>query len=70
MTQTRRQSLIEAWANIAAGLGLSMLMNALLFPHFGWQITGHQNLMLGGIFTVASLVRSYTLRRLFNRWHR
>ncbi len=67
--QTRLQSLVEAWANIAAGLVVSISSNFLLFPLFGWSITLKQNLALGVWMTAISLVRSYTLRRLFNRWH-
>lgn len=62
--------MLEAWANIAAGLGVSLVSNALLFPLFGWAISLHQNLVLGAFMTGISLARSYTLRRLFNRWHR
>lgn len=69
MPQTRRQSLIEAWTNIVVGFGITALANALLFPLFGWQITGRQNLTLGVLYTLISLARSYCLRRCFNRWH-
>lgn len=70
MAQTRRQSLIESATNIAVGLGVSMLANFVVFPLFGWRISASQNLALGVIFTAISLVRSYALRRAFNRWHR
>ncbi len=67
MSQSRAHSFLEAWANIAVGYGISMTANALLFPLFGWAISLEQNLLLGVIYTVISLVRSYALRRLFNR---
>lgn len=70
MSQSRKHSFIEAWANILIGYGISMLANFALFPLFGWHITLEQNVQLGIIYTVISLGRSYALRRLFNRWHR
>jgi hypothetical protein len=70
MSQTRLQSLIEAWTNIAVGLGINLVANALIFPLFGWKISASQNITLGVIYTLISLARSYGLRRAFNRWHR
>jgi len=70
MTQTRTQSMVEAWTNIGVGFLLNSLLNFTFFPLFGWHITAAQNVALGVIYTGASLVRSYGLRRLFNRWHR
>lgn len=70
MTQTRRQSLIEAWSNILVGLGINLLANFALFPLFGWKISLKQNLVYAFFMTGISLVRSYALRRAFNRWHR
>lgn len=67
--QTRRQSLLESWINIAVGLGISALANMLIFPLFGWYISASQNLSLSVIYTAISLVRSYLLRRFFNRLH-
>ena len=37
----------------------------LVFPLFGMEATLRQNLAIGGIFTMVSLVRSYVLRRMF-----
>lgn len=70
MSQTRTQSLIEAWTNILVGFGLAFMANALLFPLFGWSISSRQNFTLGLAYTALSLGRSYTLRRVFNRWHK
>jgi hypothetical protein len=38
----------------------------LFFPLFGWHISASQNLALGLIYTVISVVRSYCVRRWFN----
>lgn len=66
--QTRRGSLIEAAVNIAAGIGLSFGLNMTLLPALGVEISTAQNVAATVLYTVASLVRSYTLRRIFNRW--
>lgn len=67
MSQTRKHSAFEAVANVLVGYWVNMLANFALFPLFGWHITLQQNLQLGVLYTAISLVRSYCLRRLFNR---
>lgn len=67
MSQTRLGSWLEAWANIAIGFAINWCANLLIFPLFGWHITAVQAFHVGLIFTAISLVRSYVLRRVFNR---
>jgi hypothetical protein len=64
--QSRLQSLIEAWLNVAIGFSINFVANWLIFPMFGWHISVSDNLLLGCIYTVISVVRSYGVRRLFN----
>lgn len=64
--QSRLMSLAEAGANIAIGYVVAVLTQILVFPLFGLDATLGENLMIGGLFTVASLARAYVLRRLFN----
>ncbi|TDR31763.1 MULTISPECIES: DUF7220 family protein [Alphaproteobacteria] len=65
MKQSRAMSLIESLANVAVGYGVAVVTQILIFPIFGLHTTLAQNLMMGGIFTVVSIGRSYALRRLF-----
>ena len=65
--QTRLGSWLEAWANIFIGFGINWTANMLVFPLFGFAITAGQAFHVGLIFTAISLVRSYVLRRIFNR---
>lgn len=67
MSQTRLGSMLEAWANIAIGFAINWVANLLIFPLFGFDITPGQAFHVGLIFTAISLVRSYALRRFFNR---
>jgi hypothetical protein len=68
MMQSRRQSLIEAITNVAAGYALAVLTQIVIFPWFGLQVPLRDNLTIGAVFVVISLLRSYALRRLFERW--
>ena len=65
--QSRSMSLIEAGANVVVGYGVAVATQVLVFPWFGLTATLSGNLMLGAIFTAVSLVRSYALRRVFER---
>ncbi len=67
MSQTHLGSFLEAWANIGVGFVINWTANLLVFPLFGFNITPLQAFHVGLIFTVISLVRSYVLRRTFNR---
>ncbi len=65
MKQSRAMSLVESLANVSVGYGVAVVTQILIFPIFGLQTTLAQNLMMGAIFTVVSIGRSYALRRLF-----
>lgn len=67
MTQSRRASLTEAVVNVAVGFVLSAMVTAIVFPMFGYPIRWADNLAISAIFTVVSILRSYVLRRVFNR---
>ena len=66
MTQTRLGSLIEACINVAVGFVLSVAITAVVLPAYGHAISLADNLQITAIFTVASIARSYLLRRWFN----
>lgn len=68
MSQSRKHSAIEAVVNVLIGYWVSFLTQLAVFPIFDIKISVVQNLWIGVIFTVVSLVRSYALRRLFNYW--
>lgn len=65
--QSRAWSFIESWANILVGYGVALLTQVIVFPLYGLSVSLHGNLEIGAIFTIVSLIRTYTLRRLFNR---
>ena len=66
--QSKKDSLKEAFQNVAVGLSISMTANAFVFPLvLGVQVKFMDNLLIGAIMTVISICRSYCLRRWNNR---
>ena len=66
--QSRRQSLIEAITNVMVGYALAVITQIVVFPWFGLQVSFGDNLAIGALFVMISLLRSYALRRIFERW--
>lgn len=67
MSQTKAGSVVESLANIVVGFGVNFCANMLILPLFGFQnLTLGKNFVIGMLYTVVSLVRSYVLRRWFN----
>ena len=65
--QKKSHSITESIINVIIGFGINFTANMLIFPIFGWKIDIKQNITLGIIYTIISILRSYILRRLFNR---
>jgi uncharacterized protein (DUF2062 family) len=70
VSQSRLMSVVESVTNVAVGYGVAVGTQMAVFPFFGIEASLSDNLAIGAIFTVVSLVRSYALRRLSNRWTR
>jgi len=67
MSQSRRLSIIEAVTNVVVGYALAVITQIILFPLFGLHASLGDNLAIGSVFVGVSLIRSFVLRRLFNR---
>ena len=65
--QTKIQSLVEAVANTLSGLVLAFIVNMLLMGAAGVTATPRQNLLIVGGHTIVSVIRSYLVRRFFNK---
>ena len=65
MKQSRLMSLVESLANVLVGYVVAVVTQMAVFPLFSLAVTVTENLLIGLIFTVVSIVRSYTLRRSF-----
>lgn len=68
MRQTRHMSLIETICNVSVGYVLAVITQILVFPLFGLHPEMHENFLIAAIFTVIAVVRSFTVRRLFERF--
>lgn len=66
--QSRRVSLLEAVTNVIVGYLLAVATQLIVFPLFDVALPIGDNLVLAFVFTVISLVRTYALRRAFERW--
>ena len=65
--QSRLFSFIESVSNVVIGFIINVIANLLVLPLFGFYTNLAEASGMGVIFTIISLTRSYTLRRLFNR---
>lgn len=64
LRQSRVESFVEAWINVAIGFGINFVANMLILPAFGFTtLTLGQNFIIGMIYTVISVGRSYVIRR-------
>ena len=66
--QSKRSSLIEAITNTLIGYVINLGVQVVIYPFYGASFTLSQNLQIGLIFLVVSILRSYLIRRHFNRW--
>jgi len=70
MNQSKKHSALEAVTNVIAGYGVNFLANIIIFPFYGWELSVSANMQIGVWYTLISLIRSYTLRRIYNRLHK
>lgn len=68
-TQSRRASFIESVTNTTVGYFVALATQFVVFPLLGIPVRLSQNIIIGLVFTVVSIVRSYCLRRAFNLIH-
>ena len=66
--QKRKHSALETVANVVGGYIAAVTSQTVLFPFIGITIPARTNLVIGVWFTLISVFRSYTMRRLFARW--
>ena len=65
--QTRTDSFMESMTNVAVGFSINLIANILILPAvLGVPVHLGELGFIGALYTVISVVRSYTLRRLFN----
>jgi len=65
--QSIKNSLLETTVNIITGLLISFLIQLWIYPLLGIKISINQNLITTAVFFIASFLRGFIIRRLFNR---
>jgi len=68
--QTKRQSFVESLANIGIGMGISLIVQIVLYPIMNIEVRFSQNIIITVVFTIVSIARSYFVRRFFNKKHK
>jgi uncharacterized protein YacL len=67
MKQKKVQSLIEAATGTILGLVVSFVIQLILYPILDIDVSISQNITITIVFFVASICRSYIVRRVFNK---
>lgn len=65
--QTKKQSVIESLTNIGVGYLISLFSLFVIFPILGIESSTGKNIIITLYFTLISFLRSYILRRYFNK---
>jgi len=66
-SQTKLNSIIESISNTAVGLLTTLALSPLIYDMVGMKYTYTQLGMATVLFTAISIIRSYVIRRLFNK---
>lgn len=67
MSQTIKGSAVETAANIAVGFTINYFANLLILPLFGFdKLNAGNNFVIGVLYTLISVARSFAIRRWFN----
>jgi hypothetical protein len=64
--QSRSASLFETLTSTVMGFILSVAVQRALFPAMGHDFAFAENMVMASVFTAVSILRGYTVRRVFN----
>lgn len=64
--QSRSSSLFETLTGTVTGFVLTVWVQRFLFPAMGHDLALAENLIVASVFTAVSILRGYTVRRVFN----
>jgi len=65
--QNKKYSLIESITNTLTGLFVSFGIQLIIYPLLNIPVKLSQNIIITGVFTIASIIRGYFVRRIFNK---
>jgi hypothetical protein len=64
--QSKKHSVLESVVNVIAGLLISFLIQLWIYPLLNIAVTLNQNIFITFVFFIASFIRGYIIRRIFN----
>lgn len=67
MSQSRKHSFLESCTNVFIGYVVAIISQLIILPWFDIDIEFHENLLMAFYFTIISLIRSYVIRRWYNK---
>jgi len=70
MRQTIKGSTVETISNVGTGYFIGFILNLTFLPLLVVQITNqdmYTALLIGGVYTGVSMIRSFIFRRAFNK---
>jgi hypothetical protein len=65
--QSKKFSLLESVVNVIVGFFISLISQIIIFAMYDVHFSLQTNMLMGLWFTIISIIRSYTLRRIFNK---
>jgi hypothetical protein len=65
--QTVKNSFIESLINTLTGFIFSLIVQLTIFPFYNININFMDNIWITLWFTLASIIRSFIIRRFFNK---
>ena len=66
MRQSKLGSFIESMMNTMIGYFLNLGVQLIVYPLYGATFTFMQNIQIGLLFMIVSIVRGFVIRRYFN----
>lgn len=67
MKQPKKLSALEAVTNTIVGLLASFLIQLAIYPAMEIKVSLNQNVIITFVFFLASFIRGYVIRRIFNK---
>jgi len=64
--QSRSMSATEVVTSTTIGFAVSWVLTLTILPAFGYAVTVNHSIGITAIYTAASVLRSYAVRRAFN----
>jgi hypothetical protein len=67
MKQTKKLSFMESLTQTVIGLVTSFMIQIVIYPILNIEVSLNQNIIITLVFFIASIIRGYIVRRLFNK---